>query len=153
MERKYAGFIAFEGKPPPVDDEVRSAMEKLWEKGLKLRTGHLFRIESDVIPGCFYVDCVWIFGKEGEGPLYMEPAHKHDFDELLGLIGSDESDPKVLGAEVEFWIEDEKYYIDRSCIIFIPKGVVHCPMYIHSVTKPFFFFTMGNTPHYARTKV
>ena len=66
--------------------------------------------------------------------------HTHDFDELLGFIGSDWDNPAELNAEVEFWLEDEKYILTKSCVIFIPKGLTHCPLKLLRCDRPVFHF-------------
>ena len=70
-------------------------------------------------------------------------SHAHDYDETLGFFGTDFADPYDLGGEIEFWIEDEKFLLTRSCLIFIPKGTYHCPLVIHRVDRPIFHFSGG----------
>jgi hypothetical protein len=40
-------------------------------------------------------------------------------------------------------MEDEKLNLTRSCLIFVPKGMYHCPLVIHKVEKPIFHFATG----------
>jgi hypothetical protein len=47
-----------------------------------------------------------------------------------------------LGGEVEFWLEDEKYLLTKSCLIFAPKGLKHCPLRVIRVDRPIFHFTV-----------
>ena len=42
---------------------------------------------------------------------------------------------------MEIWLEDEKHVIDRTTMIFVPAGMVHCPLVINRVDKPIFHFT------------
>ena len=78
------------------------------------------------------------------GDVYPETAepysHAHDYDETLGFFGTDLSDPYDLGGEIELWMEDEKFVLTRSCLIFVPKGMHHCPLVIHRVDRPIFHF-------------
>jgi hypothetical protein len=67
-------------------------------------------------------------------------AHTHDYNEVLGWIGTDWKNPHDLGGEIEFWMEDEKYILTKSCIIYIPKGVRHCPLKDLKVDRPFIHF-------------
>ncbi|GAI16848.1 unnamed protein product, partial [marine sediment metagenome] len=70
-------------------------------------------------------------------------AHSHDYDEILGFFGSDMEDIRDLGGEVELWLEDEKHIINKSCLVFIPKGMKHCPLYFKRIDKPIFHFSVG----------
>jgi hypothetical protein len=45
-----------------------------------------------------------------------------------------------LGGEIEFWLEDEKYMLTKSCIIFVPKGMKHCPIVFRRIDRPIFHF-------------
>ena len=61
-------------------------------------------------------------------PETAEPhSHAHDYDETLGFFGTDPADLYDLGGEIEFWIEDEKFMLTRSCLIFIPQGHLSLP--------------------------
>ena len=147
---KYEKYIVTELKPniavtpwhPPVPEAGKG-------KG-----GRIMYLDSEVVPGAFYVDCVWIIpgpdGKptrddrnpaskklsEGIGP------HAHDdYDEVIAFFGTDMEDPKDLGAEIELWLEDEKYILTKTCIVFVPRTVTHCPLKIHTIKRPVFHFT------------
>ena len=45
-------------------------------------------------------------------------------------------------------MEDEEHIITRSTIIFVPAGLVHCPLVLNRVDKPIFHFTTVNTGQY-----
>ena len=70
-------------------------------------------------------------------------THAHDYDETLGFFGTDFADPYDLGGEIELWIEGDRFMLDRSCLIFLPKGTYHCPLVIHKVERPIFHFSTG----------
>lgn len=81
---------------------------------------------------------------------HKQPAkpHNHDFNEYLLFLGTDPKDPFDLGAEVELWIETEKHVFDKTCIVFVPKFVYHCPIIFHRVDRPFVWVTSGDTVRY-----
>ena len=62
---------------------------------------------------------------------------------MLGFFGSDFDAPYDLGGEIEFWLEDEKFLLTKSCLIFVPKGMYHCPLVIREVRRPIFHFSSG----------
>ena len=72
--------------------------------------------------------------------------HYHDADEIIGLFGSNIEDPFDLGGEAEYWFEDEKYTITKSCLIYVPKGTRHCPLFYRRVDRPWFTFSVVNAP-------
>jgi len=99
-------------------------------------------MDEDVVPGAFHMNTAW-FRKAG--PTLEDKPHTHENDEIIGFYGNDPTRPHDLGAEVEFWIEGEKQSITKSAMLFIPAGMVHCPMYLKRVDRPIFHFTV--VPH------
>jgi hypothetical protein len=137
-ESKYGKYIVKQLK--------QSIQEASWTNPVqaagKNQGGRLLWLDKEVVPGAFYVETVWAPAMGViENPKNVAEAHSHDYDEALGLFGTDMSDPYQLNAEVEFWLGDEKHIITESCIIFIPKGLSHCPLVYHRVDKPVFLFT------------
>ena len=107
-------------------------------------------IHDSIVKGSFSMMGGWTANLKGTKQVQMELAHTHDYDEVLGFTGSDIDNPKELGGEIELWLEDEKYIINKSCLIFIPKGMKHCPLSIRRVDRPFFGFAAGLTNTYTR---
>jgi len=113
------------------------------------RAARVMFLDNEVLKGAFYVECVWIYKQsEGKGP----PAHTHDFDEVIAFFGSNQKDPFDLGAEVEFWLGDEKHILTKSCVVFVPKGLKHCPLIFRRVDAPIFHFTTGPSSMYTGEK-
>ena len=77
-------------------------------------------------------------------------AHTHDSDEIIGFFGNNPEDPYDLGGEIEFWLEDEKHIITRSCLLFVPAGMKHCPLILRRVDRPIFHFTIVTGGQYTR---
>jgi len=92
------------------------------------------------------VDIGWRFQKPEPDP--VEWTHTHDFDEVLCFIGADPDNPLGLGGEVEFHIADEKYTFDKTTVIFVPKGVPHCPFIHNRVDKPFLLVVFALNERY-----
>jgi hypothetical protein len=111
----------------------------------------MFALDNRVAEGAFYTNCVWIWDKKGSGDLEIEISHTHDFDETLGFIGTVRNDPRALGAELELWLENEKFTITRSCLVYVPRGMKHLPLIIKRIDSPIFFWTAGNGTEYGRT--
>ncbi|HTY81621.1 MAG TPA: hypothetical protein VMB24_02460, partial [Dehalococcoidales bacterium] len=70
--------------------------------------------------------------------------------EILGFYGSDPQNPRDLGGEVEFWMEDEKHILTESFLVYIPAGMKHCPLKINRIDRP--MFHLGASPSHDYTK-
>jgi hypothetical protein len=122
---------------------------------------HVVWTDEKVVPGGFYSEIVWLWGQSmpnqrprpkltpeqikemmskpgGQGV----PPHAHPFPELLSFFGLDMDHPEKLNAEVEFWLEDEKYVMDKSFVVYIPANVTHCPLKVNMQTG-LFHYTIG----------
>jgi hypothetical protein len=85
-----------------------------------------------------WLDIVWIW--EIPHPPDLLGAHDHPFDEIVLLIGSDPSDVTQLGAEIEWFMGEgddaERFVLDKTCAIYVPRGLVHGPMNFLRVDRP-----------------
>jgi hypothetical protein len=96
----------------------------------------------------FYVDCVWLW--KGSSENMVEESHSHDFDEVIGFIGSNREDPQDLGGEITIWLDGEKHVLNKTCLIFVPAGASHCPIIFNRIDKPIFFVTISPSTKYSR---
>jgi hypothetical protein len=139
-EKKYAQYI--------VTDLKKNIVEAPWnpppsEAG-KGKGGRILFLDNEVAPGAFYVECVWALPRSPEESARKVPQpHTHDYDEVLAFFGTNPDDIHDLGAEVELWLGDEKHILTKSCMVFIPKGLQHCPMKFLRIERPVFHFSAG----------
>jgi hypothetical protein len=141
-ERKYEKYILTELKLP----EKVQAMQAEYNK----RATRILWLEDEIMQGASSVILSWYWKPtEKEGT----PSHTHDFDEILGFIGSDPQHPEDLGGEVEFWLEDEKYLLTKSCLVLCPRGLRHCPLKVLKVDRPILFLAFSVTGKYAKQGV
>jgi hypothetical protein len=113
----------------------------------RVRATQIVSLDDEASPGAFYVDFVWIWS----GDMTMSPKpHAHDFDEMIGFVGGpDRENPRAVYGDVSIVIGDEKHEIKQSSLVFIPKGLSHCPIDFKNITSPVLCFTIGNTPMWA----
>ena len=123
-ELKYAKYIITDAEPN--NPELNF-----------MRTRILFSGDN-IIRGALCVNCVWYW--KGSD-IVTTKAHTHDCDEIIAFIGTNPDDFHDLGGEVEIWLGNEKYLLTKSCLVFAPKGLVHCPLIIRKVEMPIFHFT------------
>jgi hypothetical protein len=141
-EQKYKKYILTDLKLP---EEVQKRATEY-----NKRATRILWLEDEIMEGAFSVICSWYWqATETEGT----PSHTHDFDEVIGFFGSDPQNPHDLGGEVEFWLEDEKYMLTKSCLIFVPRGLRHCPLRVTRVDRPIFFLAVSTTSKYVKENI
>ncbi len=97
---------------------------------------HEIFMNENLVKGCpMFVDIGWHFTIPDPDP--VEKRHSHDFDTLLCFVGSDPKSPSNLGALLEMQLGDEKHMISKTCTIFIPRGLEHCPLIHRRVDRPY----------------
>jgi hypothetical protein len=113
----------------------------------------LLWMDDEKVEGAlFYMECVWLWGGVTTSGTTEEPHH-HDFDEVIGFIGTDPDNPHELDARMEIILGDETHFLTKSCLVHVPAGMKHCPLTFREVNRPVFFFTLAPVSHYGRTSV
>ncbi len=144
---KYGKYILSEYKAPAI--EAPWSPPNVSRGVAKGRGGRIFYMDSSIVPGASYMECVWVMPRPANAP--PQPggrrvgteAHTHDWDEIIAFIGTNHDDPYDLGAEAELWLGDEKHIITKTSLVFIPAGLKHCPLTFIKVDRPVFHFTSG----------
>ena len=140
-ETKYGKYIITERKADiKLPEYRRGSMEA--PADMATLTAYL---DDEVIKGAFYVECVWFW--KGTDIVGVE-AHEHDYDEVVAFFGTNPEDVNDLGGEIEMWLGGEKHILTKSCLVYVPKGLVHCPLIIRRVDRPIFHFAVANTSIY-----
>ena len=142
-ELKYQKYILSDLILP----EASKARAAEYEK----RATRILWMEDFNVKGAPNIFCSWYWSVTEEGG--GTPGHKHDFDEVIGLFGTDMKNPLDLCGEVEFWFEDEKYILTKSSLLYCPKGVQHCPLRVLKIDKPMFFLAVSLTSEYSKKDV
>ena len=126
-------------KYAPVDGKLPEAPEGF----LKL----LLFLDDKRLKGAPYAEAVWFRTTNDSGPA----PHSHtDFDEFIGFVGSDPEHPEKLNGEINFYVEDEVISVTKSCLIYIPRGLRHSPIYVPKLDRPIIHFSGGNGGDYVR---
>lgn len=84
------------------------------------------------LPGVPYFSIVWYYSP---GQHEEIETHTHDFDEIVGFMGSNPDDPWNLNGKIRMYLDGEWVEITKSCVMFIPAGVEHCPYIIEEVER------------------
>ena len=152
-EGKYDKYFFFDTTPFPISPEMAAKMKEAPPKKKEpstVETTRLVNLDTTRTEGAPYLDFVWLWKGSAKG--YTETEHLHDFDEFIGFIGTKgQQDPRDLGGEMEVWLGGEKYLITKSCLIYVPKGLKHCPIRFNRIDTPILFFSGGMATKYSRT--
>jgi mannose-6-phosphate isomerase-like protein (cupin superfamily) len=71
----------------------------------------------------------------------ISETHAHDFDQFLIFVGGDMKNMTDLGGEVELTLgenenELEKFVFTTATVVYIPAGLLHCPLNFKKVNNP-----------------
>jgi hypothetical protein len=136
---KTAKYVVTELKMPEHQQKVDPEYSKFATRVLWM--------DDQVVEGAFHMNVSWYLKA---ATTLADRPHTHDTDEILGFFGNDPAHPHDLGGEVEIWLEDEKHVFDRSCMIFVPAGMKHCPLVFARVDRPIFHFSTITGHQYER---
>ena len=100
-------------------------------------------ISNELIPGVTTkIEYGIITGDTAAGTGEDFMPHKHDYEEIFLMLGTDPQDTSKLGCEVEFWLgegEDlEKVVVTTSSAVYVPANVAHFPQIWKNVKRPVF---------------
>ncbi len=138
-ETKYGKYIVSEY----LTDEEKIARGRTPDKrqeGVAFPRG-LVWLDEKIVKDAFYMEVVLIEPGAAIKEDWVKP-HTHDRDEIIGFIGTSIQNPKSLNGHIELWLEDEKYVIENTCLVFVPKGMKHCPLVIGRVETPIVHFSV-----------
>ena len=141
-EKKYEKNILTE-LTMPADIQVRASE-------YAKRATRILWLEDFIIKGAPTIIASWYWKATDKE---ATPEHTHDYDEVLGFLGGDPDNPKELNGEVEIWLDDEKYNITKSCFIYCPAGLKHCPLRVVRVDKPMLFLAVSITDKYIKDNI
>ncbi|NLE11838.1 MAG: hypothetical protein GX630_10075 [Actinobacteria bacterium] len=150
-ESKYARYILSDDRMPPEPEAMVKSMEDQAKEGRVLDRTMLLGIMNSIVPGCsLFVGTEILWGLPNGKPVDIEIPHAHDFDEVIGFVGTNRNYPRELGGEIEFNIGGEKHTITKTSLIFVPKGVQHCPVTFKRIDTPIVMFEAANDPEYVK---
>jgi hypothetical protein len=149
--RKNAKYFVFSNKPGLQLPPYRHPLDPKIAKGVTY-------VDNETVPGAdFYCESTWLlpgqdlktkFGKKPNKPLNTAEPHSHGWGEFIGFFGFNFDNITDLGAEVEFWIDGEKFMLTKSFTAFIPPGLTHCPLIVRNIVRPIMVITAGQTQLY-----
>ena len=87
--------------------------------------------------------------------LMVKEPHKHEHEQYMCFIGGNPMDIRDFPAEVEisFGEEGEKHIINKTTVVYIPAGLLHCPLNFKRVDKPIIFMDIYPAAEYQRIPV
>lgn len=109
---------------------------------------------QDLWPGITGMGCNFGVNSITEPYLLPDPPHTHEFDEYLFFIGGNPLNMGEFDAEIEVALGEnwDRYIINSTSVIYIPKGLQHCPIHVKRVGKPFLFGHIMLAGQYSNNK-
>ena len=141
MESKYEKYVVRQTMPP--DPGIKWGIPELGITDL-----HYFLTPTGPIKDSdTMLEFAWIVNDSAFGVTEDKPPHTHDCDEIFLFMGSDPEDKASLGAEIAFWMgegdETEIIKMNTSGLIFVPKGLLHLPIFFKNVKKPLIWIVIA----------
>jgi len=85
-------------------------------------------MNRNLVPECdVYVEGGWVWGMPDPNPHIFDHVHR-GFEELVIHFGTNYERPEELGAEIEFSLEGQPLKVDKTSVVFVPKGMSHGPL-------------------------
>jgi hypothetical protein len=83
--------------------------------------------------------------------LMVAEAHKHDFDQIIFFMGGNPENVADFDAEVEMYFGENKSksVITYPACVYMPSGLMHGPLNIKKVNKPFMFIDITLSPGFS----
>ena len=93
-------------------------------------------MNRNLVPECnIYVEGGWVFGMPDPNPHIFEHVHR-DYEEMVLHFGTDYKHPEELGAEIDFSLGGQSLKLDKTALIFVPKGISHGPLIWKKYSAP-----------------
>jgi hypothetical protein len=108
----------------------------------------ILRLDEGVIKGAkLFAEAAWFWPSMVETKISKRSTrpHVHDYDEVLGLIGTNPDDPYDLCGETEVFLGGERHIINKSVLLYIPAGLEHGPFRELKMEKPIIHFECRNS--------
>ncbi len=83
--------------------------------------------------------------------LMVAEPHKHDFDQIVFFLGGNPNNVSDFDAEIEMGFEDPPIIsiVNYPACVYIPSGLIHGPLNIKKVNKPFMFIDVTLSPGFS----
>jgi hypothetical protein len=113
---------------------MREVAANLNVKGVSVPTRTY--MSNRLVPGSnMYVEFSWIY--QMPQPAEVVPAvHRHSYEQVTMMIGTNADNPEDLGGEVEFEMGGQKMVSDRTNALYIPSNIEHGHVTWKKFTRP-----------------
>ena len=97
-------------------------------------------LDKSLIPGCMVTEAGWY-----KQDCIIPGLVKYASGKVILFMGSDRERPNELNAEIEFWIENDKFTLTQSCAVWVPAGAACGNVRVSNLKKPVSFFAVQPT--------
>jgi hypothetical protein len=106
----------------PGQPEVDKLIAEQAAEGRTIDRTLLLGIQDSIVKGAFFMGCEIIWGLSGNGPVTIEEAHAHEFDEIIGFLGTNRATPRSRNGEIDFWLATNLISSPRPASSTFPAG-------------------------------
>ena len=149
-DKKYNKyFLSYDGAEPKQND--RTSLNSL-PPFPEIASPQTYFRGASALPGATATIGWQVF----TAPVCWETPHVHKYDEFLIFLGAELPDLcKSFDAEIDLWMgkEMEKHTIASTTVVFIPQGLLHCPLNFRVIRKPVLFHALYLGPSLDRKNV
>lgn len=93
-------------------------------------------MNRNLVPECdIYIEGGWVWGMPDPNPHIFDHVHR-DFEEMVLHYGTNYEHPEELGAEIEFWLENQPLKLDKTAVVYVPEGMSHGPLIWKKYSAP-----------------
>jgi hypothetical protein len=132
------------GKMAEINYEKHLIRKPVYESNdfIKGRQRPMTYMSPELVPGCpLHIDLSWVHAVPEPNPHTLE--HTHDYSKIVLYVGGDAEVPEDLGAEIEYSLGGQKFILNRTAAIYVPKGVKHGPVVWKRVDRPCLEMVIG----------
>ena len=134
----------------PIEPAFIKLMDDQRRQGITLDYKPFMIIEDSMVPGALHMGASWMWKLTGNKPCQTELAHTHPHDELLSFVGTDPEHPHDLCGKIELWLDGEQHILEQSFHMYVPAGMVHCPLIVHRIDRPIMNYVVISHGGYSR---
>lgn len=93
-------------------------------------------MNRNLVPECnIYIEGGWVFGMPDPNPHIFEHVHRN-YEELVFHFGSNFKNPEALGGVIDFYVGGQPQTLDKTAMVYVPKGVEHGPLIWKDYSAP-----------------
>ena len=148
-ETKYGKYVV--KKPLTMPESMTLAFHPNFDPnfGGTPRPGSGVFLNGDAVPGCpIFLSVQRTWQVPPKQPFLV--AHKHECDEIIFFVAAGPDADLGTNVTIELGKEGEKHTFNETTAVYVPKGLMHCPIWYSPFkkNKEFYLIAFLMQPNY-----